>query len=107
WSWAGLLVDLDNDGLKDIVLSSGKTNAGNDIVWFKNNGSGSFAAEEVIDATQSQAFVYAIEDFDADGDLDIASCEYNLDNLNYFENQKIVLSVPNSDLQPNKRFFKF
>lgn len=109
-----LFKDLDNDGLKDIVLSSGKTNAGNDIVWFKNNGSGSFAAEEVIDATQSQAFVYAIEDFDADGDLDIASCEYNLDNLNYFENQKIVLSVPNSDLQtisifpnPTKDFLNF
>lgn len=109
-----LFKDLDNDGLNDIVLSSGKANAGNDLVWFKNNGSGAFAAEEVIDATQSQAFVYAIEDFDVDGDLDIASCEYNLDNLNYFENQKIVLSVSNSDLQtvsifpnPTKDFLNF
>ncbi|NRD20213.1 T9SS type A sorting domain-containing protein [Winogradskyella eckloniae] len=91
--------DLDNDGLKDIILSSGKSNAGNDLVWFKNNGAGIFAAEEVIDATQSQAFVHAIEDFDADGDLDIAICAYNEDDLNYFENQKVVLSIPISELE--------
>ncbi|WP_179020082.1 T9SS type A sorting domain-containing protein [Winogradskyella forsetii] len=91
--------DLDNDGLNDIVLSSGKSNAGNDIVWFKNNGAGSFDSELVIDATQSQTFVYNISDFDLDGDLDIASCAYNQDDLNYFENQKIVLSIPNSEHQ--------
>ncbi|WP_407557225.1 FG-GAP-like repeat-containing protein [Winogradskyella sp. 4-2091] len=91
--------DLDNDGLNDIVLGNGKSNAGNDLVWFKNNGAGVFAAEEVIDATQSQAFVHAIEDFDADGDLDIATCAYNNDALNYFENQKVVLSIPVSELE--------
>ncbi|WP_178988013.1 T9SS type A sorting domain-containing protein [Winogradskyella schleiferi] len=91
--------DLDNDGLNDIVLSSGRSGTGADIVWFKNNGAGSFDSEQVIDATQSQTFVYAITDFDMDGDLDIASCAYNDDDLNYFENQKIVLSTPNSELQ--------
>jgi len=91
--------DLDNDGLNDIILSSGKSGAGNDIVWFKNNGAGVFDSEVVIDATQSQTFVYNIADFDADGDLDIASCAYNDDDLNYFENQKIVLSIPDAELQ--------
>lgn len=91
--------DLDNDGLNDIVLGSGASGAGNDLVWFKNNGSGSFDDEVIIDATQSQAFVFAIEDYDADGDLDIATAAYNDDALNYFENQKIVLSTPSSQLQ--------
>jgi hypothetical protein len=81
--------DLDNDGLKDIVLSSGSSGAGNDIVWFKNNG-GTYASEQVIDATSSQAFVYNVADYDTDGDLDIASCAFNQDQLNYFENLKFT-----------------
>lgn len=89
------MFDLDNDGLKDIILSSGSAGAGNDIVWYKSLGSGSFAAEEVIDATQSQAYVFSVADFDNDGDLDIASCAYNQtqNDLNYFENELITLSV--------------
>ncbi|EPR69791.1 hypothetical protein ADIWIN_4066 [Winogradskyella psychrotolerans RS-3] len=92
-----LFRDLDNDGLNDIVLGNGASGVGNDLVWFKNNGSGNFDVEDVIDDTQSQAFVLAIEDYDNDGDLDIATSAYNQDALNYFENQKIVLSV--SDVQ--------
>ncbi|WP_047546649.1 T9SS type A sorting domain-containing protein [Psychroserpens sp. Hel_I_66] len=84
--------DIDGDTLKDIVLSSGTSNAGNDLVWFKNNG-GTYGAEQVIDATQSQAFVYNLADYDADGDLDIASCAYNQDDLNYFSNNLIVLGT--------------
>lgn len=88
-----LFKDLDDDGLKDMVLSSGSPAAGNDIVWFKNNGSGSFATEAVIDATQSNTFVMTIADFENDNDLDIASLSYNEDDLNWFENLKYTLST--------------
>lgn len=91
--------DLNDDGLADIVLSSGSSGAGNDLVWFKNNGAGSYGSETVIDNTQSQALVYAVEDFDNDGDLDIANCAYNDDALNYFENEKYVLSVANIETE--------
>jgi len=91
--------DLDNDTLKDVVLSSGTSGAGNDIVWYKNNGSGSFAAEDVIDNTQSQAFVIAFADFDSDGDLDISSAAYNNDNIKVFDNEKITLSFDDSKIQ--------
>ena len=39
WSWAGLLVDLDNDGLKDIVVSNGvkKDVRNNDYLTVVNN----------------------------------------------------------------------
>ena len=87
-------IDVDNDGLKDIVLSSGSSGAGNDLVWFKNNGAGSFGSETVIDNTQSQAFVFTVNDFDNDGDNDIASCAYNQDALNYFENELESLGTP-------------
>ncbi|TPV32411.1 T9SS type A sorting domain-containing protein [Paucihalobacter ruber] len=97
------MFDLDNDGLKDIILSSGSSGAGNDVVWFKNQGDGSFAAEEVIDNTQSQAYVFTVADFDNDGDLDIVSAAFNQNDLNYFENQLIVLSV--DDFNQNKVSF--
>lgn len=86
-------LDISGDGLKDIILSSGTNGVGNDIVWFKNNGSGNFSAEQVIDDTQSNTFKFVVEDFDNDGDLDIASAAYNQDQINIFNNQKIVLST--------------
>ncbi len=87
-----LFEDLDNDGLKDIILSSGTAGAGNDIVWFKNNGAGVFNTELVIDATQSNTYVMTIADFDNDNDLDIASLSYNQDDLNWFENLRFTLA---------------
>ncbi len=86
-------LDLSGDGLKDIILSSGTNGAGNDLVWFKNNGSGSFSAEEVIDASQNNTFKFTVNDFDNDGDLDIASTAYSDDQVNIFINQKFVLGI--------------
>jgi hypothetical protein len=96
--------DLDQDGIEDIILSSGTSGGGNDLVWFKNNGSGSFDGETVIDNTQSQAFVYVVNDFDGDGDLDIASCAYNEDDLNYFENLFETLAVNDFETTTMKIF---
>lgn len=96
------LRDLDNDTLDDFVLSSATSGAGNDIVWFKNNGSGGFYSEVVIDATQSQAYTFTFADFENDGDLDIASVAYNDDDVNIFKNQKIVLSVEDNKTNPFK-----
>jgi len=87
------LRDLDNDSLDDFVLSSATSGAGNDIVWYKNNGAGGFEPEVVIDDTQSQAYTFTFTDFENDGDLDIASVAYNDDAVNVFNNQKITLSI--------------
>ncbi len=91
--------DLDDDGDKDIILSSGMAGAGNDIVWFINDGTGSYGSEVVIDATQSQAYVFTANDFDNDGDLDIASCAFNQDSLNWFENLRYTLNI--SEIEEN------
>jgi len=85
--------DLDNDTLKDIILSSGTSGAGNDLVWYRNLGSGSYTAEQVIDDTQSQAYAFTVNDFDNDGDLDISSIAFNDDDLNWFENELITLGL--------------
>jgi hypothetical protein len=89
------LRDLDNDSLSDFVLTSATSGAGNDIVWYKNNGAGVFNSELVIDATQSQTYTFTFADFENDGDLDIASVAYNDDDVNIFNNQKITLSTNN------------
>lgn len=94
------LQDLDNDGLKDFVLSSATSAAGNDIVWYKNNGGGSFGLEQVIDATQSQAYTFTFNDFENDGDIDIASIAYNDDRVNVFNNQKLTLSIDDLSNDP-------
>ena len=90
-------LDLDDDGDKDIILSSGATADVNDIVWFLNDGSGNYGSEVVIDNTQSQVYVYTIADFDNDNDLDIASCAFNQDHLNWFENEK-YLSISDENI---------
>ena len=89
--------DLDNDGLVDIILSSGALTDVIDLVWFKNNGDGTFGTEQVIDNTQAQVYVYNVADFDGDMDLDIASNAYGADNLNYIENLLETLSIENFD----------
>jgi hypothetical protein len=92
------LRDLDNDSLKDFVLTSATSGGGNDIVWYKNNGAGGFNSEIVIDDTQSQAYTITFSDFENDGDLDIATVAYSDDAVNVFNNQKIVLSVEDSKI---------
>ncbi len=90
--------DLDNDAFKDIILSSGAASDVVDLVWFKNNGVGGFGAEQVINNTQNQVYVYNVADFDGDLDLDIASNAYAGDNLNYVENLLETLSTVDLDL---------
>jgi hypothetical protein len=109
------LRDLDNDNLKDFVLTSASSGTGNDIVWFKSDGIGGFGSENIIDATQNQAYTITFADFENDGDLDMSTVAYNDDTVNMFKNQQIVLSVAeieNSNItifpnpSDNKLYFK-
>ncbi|MFC0605766.1 T9SS type A sorting domain-containing protein [Winogradskyella pulchriflava] len=106
--------DVDNDNIDDIVLSHGALAGSIDLVWYKNNGSGSFGPEQTIDNTLEQVFVYNIADYDNDGDLDIASCEYGSDSLAYIENKYETLEINDFDKtgikifpNPTKDFLNF
>jgi len=89
--------DLDNDGIDDLIVSSGALADVNDLIWFKNNGAGSFGPEQVIDNTQGQAYVFELADFDNDTYPDIASSAFNDDQLNWFENQYYILGLDDKD----------
>jgi len=105
------MADLDSDGLDDMVVSSGALADVNDLIWFKNNGAGSFGSEQVIDNTQGQAYVFEVADFNNDTFLDIASSAYNDDQLNWFENLTYPLGIDDKDkdtfgIYPNPTFDK-
>jgi len=89
------VVDIDNDSYNDIVLSSGGSGAGTDIVWFRSTASGTLGSEIIIDDTQSQTYAFTLNDFENDGDIDIANIAYNDDDLNWFENELITLGLNN------------
>jgi hypothetical protein len=61
------IVDLDQDGLKDIVCCDARVNR---IVWIRQISLGEFVEEPIGDLVSGPAHVEAV-DFDADGDIDL------------------------------------
>jgi hypothetical protein len=67
---AALLIDLDNDGDQDLVLSLPRA-----ILFLKNDGKGSFTQAARVPGIQD-AFSLAAADFDHDSFLDVYACVY-------------------------------
>lgn len=72
--------DIDGDGDIDIISASfdGNHTAGNfpdgRILWFENDGSGSFADGRDVGSLDSARNVVAV-DLDNDGDVDLVACD--------------------------------
>lgn len=98
---AGIIAvtDVNQDGWTDIIVTNGGT-VGDDIVWFESTGAGTYAAEEMISNAQNQVFGITIADFDNDGDIDIASIDYQNNDLNWFSNRDNLLGV--GEFEDNK-----
>lgn len=74
-SKAGEFFDVDGDGDYDYI-SSMYNSASNSFVfsWHENNGSGSFTEHEISNSSSSNyGDVITLQDFDADGDVDIVT----------------------------------
>ncbi|WMI65043.1 T9SS type A sorting domain-containing protein [Aestuariibaculum sp. YM273] len=94
-----LVGDLNNNNKQDIVLSYASTNVADQISYFESSNSGTFMTESIIDNTQDD-IIFTINDFDNDGDLDIASVAKNESTLSWFENQTInSKSLSNSNFE--------
>jgi len=68
---SALIVDLDNDGDRDLVVSQDFK-----LLLMENDGSGRFELS-FGSSTHAQTFSINAADFDLDGDLDIYACGYN------------------------------
>ena len=86
------VADFNNDTYNDLLVTNGRA-TDNDFIWFTSNTSGGLGSEVVIDDTSSSAFDLEIQDFDNDGDLDIAGISYLLDDVFVFFNDHLTLSV--------------
>ena len=95
------VADLDNDTKNDVV-SSNAASLGNDLEWFESTDVGTFNTVATIDDVQQIVYGVTINDFDADGDLDIASFSYYDSTLNWFENYLINPPLGLDENEPNK-----
>jgi len=93
------VVDLDGDGFNEVIVTDSGSND-DAIVYFQgvNNASPSETPTVVTD-NNYQIFSIAVADFDGDSDLDIASLGNNADRLDWYANERIVLSTNNHSVQ--------
>ena len=67
---SALLIDLDNDGDQDLVVSMWQR-----LMFLSNDGHGHFTPKAVL-SNMKAAYSLAAADYDQDGDLDVFACIY-------------------------------
>ncbi len=94
----GMATDFNNDGNLDIVVSATNTN---ELLWFENDGTnlGFTQHTAVSAATVGDAYAVAVNDIDADGDVDIALTSPGPNKVFWLEND--FIAIPENDLIAN------
>ena len=92
-------VDFNNDSYVDIVAVDG-LNQNNDVFWFQSDDTGNLGTETPITDNQlhNQIYGFTINDFDFDGDLDLATIGYQDGTLKWIENQLDLLSIEDNSI---------
>lgn len=68
-------IDLNNDGLQDMIATQGQTAGVNPLYLFLNEGNGKFARKALLSHAYSDFGFLILRDFDLDGDIDITLSE--------------------------------
>ncbi|WP_242206543.1 FG-GAP-like repeat-containing protein [Aestuariivivens insulae] len=80
---AVMVSDFNGDSQNDVVVGYSSTSTSDEITWYKN---ATPSGETVVDNTQNDISAFTVNDFDNDGDLDMASIASGENHLNWFEN---------------------
>jgi hypothetical protein len=93
------VVDLDNDTFNDVIVTDGGT-INDAIIYFKGADNANPNTTPVFIADNNfQMFDITVEDFDGDGDKDIASIGNSSDTVFWLENQLISLGLSESTIE--------
>ncbi len=75
--------DMNKDGRLDIIVAVEGTD---DIVYYENNGDGTFGARQAISTSSNAPNMLAAVDLDKDGDTDLVATSLGSDRIIYFRN---------------------
>ncbi|MDG5491879.1 T9SS type A sorting domain-containing protein [Psychroserpens sp. SPM9] len=88
-----VVADINNDGYNDVILTDGGT-TDDAIIFFQGaNNANPSATPTLIANNNYQMYDFTVDDYDADGDKDIASIGNSVDTVFWYENELITLSV--------------
>lgn len=94
-----VVADINNDGLNDVILTDG--GASDDaIIFFEGASSASPSTTPTLIADNNfQMYDFTVDDYDADGDMDIASLGYFSDTVFWYENEMVTLGTSEFDTE--------
>ena len=78
-------VDLNGDDARDILLGEDR-NAPTRILWFANQGDGTFGSAQTVTTSTNGPVTARAADLDGDGDADVLSASENDDTIAWYEN---------------------
>ncbi len=76
------VIDMDNDGFKDVVAASQRDNK---VAWYHNNQDGTFGAAQIITTSAAGVIAVAAADLDNDGLVDVASASQNDNKIAWYK----------------------
>jgi len=95
------VADFDNDTYNDVLVTDGGS-ADDALIWFESTDIGGFNTEALIADHNFQVFGITINDFDGDGDKDIASVGFFNGSVDWYENKLETLTLSVNDNSTNK-----
>ncbi|WP_298757328.1 T9SS type A sorting domain-containing protein [uncultured Psychroserpens sp.] len=92
-----VVADINNDGENDVLLTDGGS-IDDAIIWFQGaDNAAPSATPQLVADNNFQMYDFTVDDYDGDGDKDIASVGFSNDTVFWYENELITLGVSESE----------